>query len=188
MGLLIDIIIVTLILFVLITVISMAFYKKCPPGSMMVLFHNKTDAFGNSYKIIKSGGAFIWPIGGSYVIFDLSPFSIDLVIERLTDKDEIPVYLKAKIMLSISSNENTIQNAIERISGLNKEQINEVCLNLIPGQLRALFAGISFDEIKTREKANSKIETWLKEPLENMGIVIINTDIIELKKIEQQNK
>jgi uncharacterized membrane protein YqiK len=107
---------------------------------------------------------------------------------RLADKDEIPIYFKSKIILTISSNENGVQNAIERISGLDKGQINELCIDLISSHLRNFFAGISYEEIKNRERASVKIEESLKEPLEKVGIVIINTDIIELKKIEEQIK
>jgi uncharacterized membrane protein YqiK len=183
MGFLIDIIVILLILFAVILAISMVFYKKCPPGSIMIIYTGKTDVYGNNLKIIKSGGAFIWPFGVWHVIFDLSPFSIIFELEKLHDKDDMLIYFKSKIILAISSNENELQNTIERISGLGKEQIKEICIDLISSQLRTFFSGVSYEELKIREKATIHITESLTEPLDKIGIKIINLDLIELKKV-----
>jgi flotillin len=178
-----ETIIPILIFIIILTSISLKYYKKCPAGSMMVIFNNKSDAFGSTIKIIKSGGAFVWPLGGSYVIFDLSPFSISIYIEKLHDKDGILLHLKAKILLAISSYESEVQNAIERISGLNKAQINELSIDLVSSHLRSFFAVISIDETKDREKITASLIEAIKVPLEDIGLRIMNLDIIEIKKV-----
>jgi flotillin len=172
-----------LFVIILIAVIGLKYYVKCPAGSILIVFNNKSDAFGNTIKIIKSGGAYIWPFGGSYVIFDLSPFSIQLDLAKLHDKDGISLHLNAKILLAISSFENEVQNAIERISGLNKAQISELSTDLMASHTRTFFSSIQVEETKNREKITSTLVEALKVPIEDIGLKIINLDIIEIRQI-----
>jgi uncharacterized membrane protein YqiK len=172
-----------LFLIILMTAVGLKYYVKCPAGSILIVFNNKSDSYGNSTKIIKSGGAYVWPFGGSYVIFDLSPFSIQLDLDKLHDKDGISLHLHSKILLAISSYESELQNAIERISGLNKAQISELSKDIISSHTRTFFNSIAMEETRSRETITNKLIESFKVPLEDIGLKIMNLDIIEIRRI-----
>jgi uncharacterized membrane protein YqiK len=171
-----------LLIIILITVIGLKYYVKCPAGSILIVFNNKSDSFGNSTKIIKSGGAYIWPFGGSYVVFDLSPFSIQLDINKLQDKDGLLLHLHAKILLAISSYESELQNAIERISGLNKVQISELSKDLISSHMRTFLTTIPMEDTRNRGIITNMLIEALKTPREDIGLRIMDLYIIEIAK------
>jgi uncharacterized membrane protein YqiK len=181
-DLLILLIIILISIFIVITILS-RFYKKCPPGCIIVVFNNNQDAYGSTYKIVKSGGAYVWPFGGSYVIFDLSPFNLKIDIEKLIDNQGKAYQLSLKAILSISSEENVLQKSIERISGLSKEKIDNIVSDLIISHIRSYFAGISGEEYKNRENFKLSLTSLLVEPLEEFGIKILNVDVVEVNEI-----
>jgi len=178
-----ELIVPILIFAIILVAFTLLLYKKCPAGSMLVIYNNNADAFGNNIKIIKSGGAFIWPFGSSAVIFDLSPFSVNIDMEKIYDKNGNSIYLKLKLLLSISTFETEVQNAVERLSGLSKNQINELSKDLISGHLRSFFINTMIEETREREKISQSMLETLKTPLEEVGLKIMNLDIIEVRKI-----
>jgi len=167
----------------IILALALKFYKKCPVGSILVIFNNISDNYGNKIKIIKSGGAFVWPFGGSYKIIDLKPFSINLIPENLLSKNEKRYQFNVKFILAINPDENVLYKSLERISGLSDEQLQQIALDMISGQLRTLFINMDDIEISNRSKVDYKIFQSLYEPLDNLGLQLLNLDIIELKQI-----
>jgi uncharacterized membrane protein YqiK len=179
----IILLIIILISISILTSILLKFYKKCPPGCLLVVFNNRQDAYGSNFKIVKLGGAYVWPFGGSYVIFDLSPFTIRIDIEKLTDKQGKRYQINLKILLAMSSEESVVQNAIDWISGLSKEQINNLASDLISSLIRSFFAGFSGEEYKNREVLKLNLINVLTEQLEDIGLKIVNIDIVEVKQV-----
>ena len=177
----IEIIMLLLIVIVILTAVALNYYKKCPAGSMLVVFNNKPDVFGSTVKIIKSGGAFVWPFGGSFVILDLSPFPVDIFFDKIIYKDGSLRNFKAKLILSISTYEEEVKNAIERISGLGREKVIELSRDIISGHLRSFFLGISKNEIVDHLILKNKIAEELEQPLEDIGLRIMNMDLMELQ-------
>jgi flotillin len=164
------------------TIILLNFYKKCPPGCMLVVFNNKADDFGSKLKIIKSGGAFVWPFGGSFAIFDLSPFLIELLNARLTDRDGIDRIMDAKYLMALSSQESIVERAVERFAGLPREQIVQIARDLISSHIRSWFNHHSEKEFSDREYLNSGIKEMLEDSLEKTGLNLMNVDIIDIRK------
>jgi flotillin len=176
------IILLVLILFLILIAIALRFYKKCPAGSVLIIFNNISDNYGNHIKIIKSGGAFVWPFGGSYKIIDLKPFSVNVCPENLINKNEKPYFFNAKFILSINPDENVLYKSLERISGLSREQLEQLSTDMISGQLRSLFYNLDVAELENRGKLDYQLFQSLLEPLDNLGLQLINLDIIEFRK------
>jgi uncharacterized membrane protein YqiK len=174
--------IVIIVFSVILISLFLNFYKKCPPGSALVLINNKPDIYGSTIKILKSGGVFVWPFSGSFVIFDLSPFSLTINQEKLSDKQGRSIHLNMKILLAISDEERIMENAVKRFSGLSQEKINNIANEIICGQIRSFFAGYEGD-IKDRKGLQLNIINVLSEQMEAIGLKIMNVDVVEVKQV-----
>jgi uncharacterized membrane protein YqiK len=174
--------IVIIVFSVILISLFLNFYKKCPPGSALVLINNKPDIYGSTIKIFKSGGVFVWPFSGSFVIFDLSPFSLTINHEKLLDKQGKYNHLNMKILLAISDEERIMENAVGRLSGLSQEKINSIANDIISGNIRSFFAGFE-GEIKNREALQLNIINVLREQMEAIGLKIINVDIVDVGQV-----
>lgn len=151
-------------------------YKKCPPGHVLIINNNKPDNFGNLNKIIFSGGAFIWPIVGSYQLFSLAPMVVTLNEELLAKNNE-KVKIGLKTNIGISTSETVLKNAIDRFSGLNISQIKQVAEDIILSQLRIIVAGSDKSELEKIPDFNKKLTKELEGELMEIGLKLINLDV-----------
>lgn len=169
------------IIFFLIISYFFKFYKKCPPGHIMVIYNNKSDVFGNTIKVIHSGGAFVWPTSGSFQLFNLTPFTIEQKMQNLLTHDQQKVDLELKVIAAISTREITLQNAVERISGLTHEQLKSLSSDLISSQIRFAIISMKAGEIKESAEFTALLSKLLEEEISKIGLKIINTDIKNIK-------
>lgn len=149
---------------------------------MLIIFNTKPDLYGNRIKIIKSGAAFIIPALASYVIFDLSPFTININNGQFHDKEGSLIKINAKFILAISTDELVIEHAFERISGLPREQISNLAKELIESDLRSFISeNTGLDKLQNNDFKNQLFQS-IKEPLEDIGLMIMNVDLVEVKR------
>ncbi len=157
-------------------------YKKCPPGHVLIINNNKPDNFGNLNKILFSGGAFVWPIVGSYQIFSLAPIPIIIKEDFLASSNQ-RVKLDIKINIGISTSETVLKDAIDRFSGLNIEQIKEIAEDIISGQLRKVTASVDTNELQDISAYANKITKEVSGELIEIGLKLINLDIKKIERI-----
>ncbi len=175
------VIIVLIALFVTISFILTA-YKKCPPGHVLIINNSKPDSFGNLNKIIFSGGAFVWPLVGSYQIFSLAPIIIDLHIQELAVKNQQKINFDAQAIIGISTSETVLKNAIDRFSGQNTAQIQQVAKNIILGQIRLLASETGISEIENFTQFSKKLSKEIEGEMIEIGLKRINLDITKVEK------
>jgi flotillin len=174
--------VIFLILFIVLATLIIKYYKKCPPGFALVIFNSRADAWGNTIKVIKSGGAFIWPVGGSHILIDLSPFSLPVTIEKIYDNEAKAYSLKTKFMLAKSADENVLQRSFERYSGLSNDRLGEIVSDLSKGHIRTYFASLKQTEHSNMEELTKNLSKLLIEPIEDTGLNLLNIEILEIKK------
>jgi flotillin len=159
-------------------------YKKCPSDKIMVVYgktgKNK-DGTARSAKCIHGGAAFVWPIIQGYCFMDLTPMSIAVDLRKALSRQNIRIDVPSVFTVGISTETGVMQNAAERLRGLQLRDIQELAKDIILGQLRLIIAQMDIEEInadrdKFLEKVSGNVETELKK----IGLKLFNVNITDI--------
>lgn len=168
---------------VVIIVVFVRRYKRCPADKIMVVYGKVGGESGKSSKCIHGGAAFIWPVFQDYAFLDLAPISIDVELKNALSKQNIRVDIPSSFTVGISTEPAVMQNAAERLlSFTSKEQIKSVAREIIFGQLRLVIATMDIEEINSnRDKLNAAVFHNVEVELKKIGLKLINLNITDIK-------
>ncbi len=154
-------------------------YKRCPSDKILVVY-GKTGG-GKSAKTIHGGAAFIWPIIQDYAFLDLTPMSIEVSLTNALSKQNIRVNVPSRFTIGISTEPSVMQNAAERLLGLNLDAVQDLAQEIIFGQLRLVVASMDIEEINTdRDQFLSHITHSVEAELKKVGLKLINVNITDI--------
>ncbi|WBX71495.1 flotillin family protein [Tenacibaculum retecalamus] len=174
----IGIIISILFIFILfITLIKR--YKRCPSDRILVVY-GKVGG-GQSAKCIHGGAAFIFPVIQDYQFLDLTPISIEVNLVNALSKQNIRVNVPSRFTIGVSTEPGIMQNAAERLLGLDQNNIQELAQEIIFGQLRLVVASMDIEEINSdRDKFLTNISKSVESELKKVGLKLINVNITDI--------
>ncbi len=154
-------------------------YKRCPSDRILVVY-GKVGG-GKSAKCIHGGAAFILPVIQDYQFLDLTPISIEVNLVNALSKQNIRVNVPSRFTIGISTEPGIMQNAAERLLGLNQDNIQELAQEIIFGQLRLVVASMDIEEINSdRDKFLSNISQSVESELKKVGLKLINVNITDI--------
>ena len=154
-------------------------YKRCPSDRILVVY-GKTGG-GLSAKCIHGGASFIWPIIQDYEFLDLTPMSIEVNLTNALSKQNIRVNVPSRFTIGISTEPSVMQNAAERLLGLNLDAVQELAQEIIFGQLRLVVASMDIEEINSdRDQFLSHITHSVEAELKKVGLKLINVNITDI--------
>lgn len=169
-----------LILFILLILVFVSRYKRCPSDKILVIY-GKTGG-GTSAKTLAGGAAFVVPVFQSYEYLDLTPISIDVNLVGALSKQNIRVNVPSRFTVGISTKEDTMLNAAERLLGKTTEQIREIAKDILFGQLRLVVATMDIEEINSdRDKFLSNVATNVDAELRKIGLSLINVNVTDIQ-------
>lgn len=179
------IIIAVAVLFVFILITSMfRRYKRCPSDRILVVYGKvgKGVDGDRTAKCIHGGAAFIWPIIQDYAFMDLTPMSIEVDLKGALSKQNIRVDVPSKYTVGISTEPGVMENAAERLLGLQRQDIHSLANDIILGQMRLVVAMMDIEEINSnRDKFLSNIASNVEAELKKVGLKLINVNITDIK-------
>ena len=183
MEILIAICVAVLVLFAcLIAILSR--YRKCPSDKVLVIYGKVgTDKNGESRsaKCIHGGAAFIVPVIQSYQYLDLTPISINVDLRNALSKQNIRVDVPSRFTVGISTEPGVMQNAAERLLGLQLGEIQELAKDIILGQLRLVIATMDIEEINAdRDKFLISVSNNVEIELKKIGLRLINVNVTDI--------
>ncbi|MFN3195964.1 MAG: flotillin family protein [Chlorobiota bacterium] len=154
-------------------------YKRCPSDKILVVF-GKTGG-QTSAKCVHGGAAFIWPIIQDYAFLHLTPISLEVNLLNALSKQNIRVNVPSRFTIGISTEPSIMQNAAERLLGLNQDMIKDLAQEIIFGQLRLVVASMDIEEINIdRDKFLSHITLSVEAELKKVGLKLINVNITDI--------
>ncbi|MDC0283277.1 flotillin family protein [Akkermansiaceae bacterium] len=152
-------------------------YQRCPSDKILVIY-GKTGGDGRSPKCIHGGAAFVWPIVQDYQYLDLTPIPIDIKLEGLPSRQKIRVNMPATVTIGISTKAGVMQNAAERMLGLDLNQIRLIGQEIISGQMRVVVASMDIETLNSdRDLLIEKIVAGVEVELTKVGLRLININI-----------
>jgi flotillin len=154
-------------------------YKRCPSDRILVVYGRVGT--GNSAKCIHGGAAFIWPVIQDYQFLDLTPISIEVNLKNALSKQNIRVNVPSRFTIGVSTEPGIMQNAAERMLGLGQQEIQELAMEIIFGQLRLVVASMDIEEINSdRDKFLNNISNSVESELKKVGLKLINVNITDI--------
>ncbi len=159
-------------------------YKRCPSDQILVVYGKigkGQEKSTRSSKCIHGGAAFIWPVFQSFMYLDLTPMSIEVNLKSALSKQNIRVDVPSRFTVGISTEEGVMQNAAERLLGLNLNVIQELAKDIIFGQLRLVVATMDIEEINTdRDKFLANVSMNVEAELKKIGLKLINVNVTDI--------
>ena len=169
--------IVLLVAFFLAILISQ--YKRCPSNRILVVYGKVTGA--RAARCIHGGGTFVIPLLQSYGFLTLEPITIDIELQSALSKKNIRVNVPSTFTIGISTDPDIMNNAAERLLGLDEGQIAIQSKDIILGQMRLVIATLSIEEInQDREKFLDLVNKNVNTELNKVGLEMINVNIRDI--------
>ena len=173
------ILILVVVLFVTFAAI-LARYKRCPSDKILVIY-GKTGRHASA-KCIHGGASFIWPVFQSYSFLDLTPISIECNLTNALSKQNIRVDVPCRFTVGISTEQDSMTNAAERLLGLSTEDIRNIATDILFGQLRLVIATMDIEEINAdRDKFLANVSTNVEAELRKIGLKLINVNVTDIR-------
>jgi flotillin len=172
--------IITVLAFVLfITVFFIKRYRRCPSNQILVVYGRVGGQ--KASKCIHGGGTFVLPLLQDYAYISLEPFVIDIPLEGALSQNNIRVNVPSTFTVGVSTDPVLMNNAAERLLGLNLNQIRELVQDIILGQLRLVIATLTIEEInRDREKFMKLINENVGQEINKIGLDLINVNIRDI--------
>lgn len=174
-----TIIVVAVAVFVGVFLVLASRYKRCPSDKILVVY-GRTG--GTSARCVHGGGAFIWPVIQDYAYLDLKPISIEANLTNALSRQNIRVDVPCRFTIAISTDQDTMGSAAERLLGLKPDQIQELSKDILFGQLRLVIATMTIEEINSdRDKFLDNISKNVDTELKKIGLKLINVNVTDIK-------
>lgn len=158
-------------------------YRRCSSDKILVVFGKvgSTSRGGLAAKCYHGGAAFIWPIFQDYAYLDLAPMSIEIDLTGALSQQNIRVNVPSAFTVGISTDPGVMENAAERVLGMNRVAVQELAKDIIFGQMRVVIATMPIEEINAdRDKLVANIANGVEVELRKVGLRLINVNIQDI--------
>ncbi|MEN7549873.1 SPFH domain-containing protein [Rapidithrix thailandica] len=154
-------------------------YKRCPSNQILVIYGKVGK--GKSARCVHGGGSFIWPVIQDWKYLDLNPLPIEIDLRGALSKQNIRINTPSTFTVAISTREEIMLNAAERLLGLGIDEVRDQALDIILGQLRLVIATLTIEEInQDREQFLQLINKHVAIELNKIGLELINVNIKDI--------
>jgi flotillin len=161
-------------------------YKKVGPNEVLVIsgrsYSGADTQTGQrvkrSFRIVRGGGTFVWPVVERVDDLSLELMTIDVVTPKVYTAQGVPVTVDGVAQVKIGSDDVSIITAAEQFLSKKVDQIKNIALQTLEGHLRGILGTLTVEEIyKDRDKFAQRVQEVSALDLKNMGLVIISFTI-----------
>ena len=154
-------------------------YKRCPSDKILVVFGKVGE--GQSARCIHGGGIFVWPLIQDYAYMSLRPMTISIPLQKALSMQNIRINVPSTFTVGISTEQEIMTSAAERLLNLTGAQIEEMAKEIIFGQLRLTVASLTIEQInQDRESFLGSIRKNVEPELKKIGLYLINVNITDI--------
>jgi len=157
------------------------FYYICQPSEMLIFAGpNTKDNEGKilGYRLVKGGSSIKMPLIEKTFRMDLTNMIIELKVTNAYSKGGIPLNVEGVANIKIAGEEPTIHNAIERLLGKTRKQIELLAKQTLEGNLRGVLSSLTPEQVNEDKIAFAKsLLEEAEDDLEKLGLVLDNLQI-----------
>ena len=165
------------VLVILLLIVMIVSYKKVGPNQVLFI----TGAFlRGRVKVIKGGGAFVWPVLQQAQVQTLDTFNIDVSVSDIMTKTQVPVDVQATALLRVGSNVDMLATAAEKILGLDADERDEQLTEIVKGGLREVLTTLTPVEANDRGTFQEAVIKNITDTFANLGLEITKLTITSI--------
>ena len=156
-------------------------YRRCKPNQVLVVY-GKTGGEKKSAKLYHGGAAFVLPIIQSYDVLSMEPMQIDCRLTGALSSQNIRVDVPTTITVAISTNPEIMQNAAERLLGMDTESTENLITDIVYGQMRLIIAEMTIEKLNSdRDEFLDKARKNIDNELNKLGLYLLNINISDIR-------
>ncbi|MDJ0650563.1 MAG: SPFH domain-containing protein [Xenococcaceae cyanobacterium MO_188.B19] len=156
-------------------------YYICQPSEILIFAGTKTRSSNGKevgYRLVKGGSSIRVPMLEEAFKMDLTNMIIELKVSNAYSKGGIPLTVEGVANIKIAGEEPTIHNAIERLLGKSRKQIELLAKQTLEGNLRGVLASLTPEQVNEDKIAFAKsLLDEAEDDLEKLGLVLDNLQI-----------
>ncbi|HEY9667682.1 MAG TPA: SPFH domain-containing protein, partial [Coleofasciculaceae cyanobacterium] len=136
------------------------FYYICQPSEVLIFAGSRTqlpDGQDVGYRLVKGGSSLQVPLLERTFRMDLTNMIIDLRVVNAYSKGGIPLTVEGVANIKIAGTEPSIHNAIERLLGKTRKEIEQLAKETLEGNLRGVLASLTPEQANADQIAFAKI-------------------------------
>jgi len=187
-GVLIAVLAVFALFFVLLVLafVYASRYKKVGPNEVLIISGRgvgTTDPgtgqkMRRSFRIVRGGGTFIWPVVERVDNLSLELMTIEVVTTNVYTSQGVPVTVDGVAQVKVGSDDVSIVTAAEQFLSKSTKEIQNVALQTLEGHLRAILGTLTVEEIyRDRDKFAQRVQEVSALDMKNMGLTIVSFTI-----------
>ncbi|MEM9506151.1 MAG: SPFH domain-containing protein [Cyanobacteria bacterium P01_E01_bin.35] len=156
-------------------------YYICQPSEILIFAGTKTRGQAGQeigYRLVKGGSSIRTPMLEQAFRMDLTNMIIELKVANAYSKGGIPLTVEGVANIKIAGEEPTIHNAIERLLGKSRKQVEMLAKQTLEGNLRGVLASLTPEQVNEDKIAFAKsLLDEAEDDLEKLGLVLDNLQI-----------
>ena len=156
-------------------------YYICQPSEILIFAGGKShssDGKEVGYRLVKGGSSIRTPLLEQAFRMDLTNMIIELKVANAYSKGGIPLTVEGVANIKIAGKEPTIHNAIERLIGKSRKEIELLAKETLEGNLRGVLASLTPEQVNEDKIAFAKsLLDEAEDDLEKLGLVLDNLQI-----------
>ncbi|MFB5762202.1 flotillin family protein [Paenibacillus medicaginis] len=187
-----DIFLIPGIVVAVILVLGIAFwarYKTVGPDEAMIVtgsfLGNKNiseDESGRKIKIVRGGGAFIWPIFQQSEFISLLSHKLDVTTPEVYTEQGVPVIADGVAIIKVGSSIEDVATAAEQFIGKPLESLKGEAQEVLEGHLRAILGSMTVEEVyRNRDRFAQEVQGVAARDLKKMGLQIVSFTIKDVR-------
>ena len=140
-------------------------------------------AAAKGFRTLSGGRVFVVPLLQRFSRLDLTPITIEVMVDSAIAAGIVPLNVKATVSFAIASNEAGRNHAVTRISSIaaDKAGLMKVASDIIEGHLRDSIASMTPEQVmKDKDVLVAKMINVCKLDLENIGLEITTMNIADV--------
>jgi len=164
-------------------------YKTVSPDEAMIVTGSflgtknvMVDDTGRKIKIVRGGGAFIWPIFQKAEFLSLLSHKLDVSTPEVYTEQGVPVMTDAVAIIKIGGSVEDVATAAEQFMGKPTEALKTEAQEVLEGHLRAILGSMTVEEVyRNRDKFAQEVQAVAAKDLKKMGLQIVSFTIKDVR-------
>jgi flotillin len=159
-------------------------YYICQPSEILIFAGSRQQTQNGKevgYRLVKGGSSIRVPLMERALRMELTNMIIDLRVTNAYSKGGIPLKVEGVANIKIAGEEPTIHNAIERLLGKDRKEIEQMAKETLEGNLRGVLASLTPEQVNEDKIAFAKsLLDEAEDDLEKLGLVL---DTLQIQNI-----
>ncbi|EBD0364529.1 flotillin family protein [Salmonella enterica] len=188
-----DIFVIPAVIVAVIVICGLAFwarYRTVGPEQAMIVTGSFlgngnaviSDDPGRKVKIVRGGGAFIWPVFQQSQYLSLLSHKLDISTPEVYTSEGVPVLANGVAIIKVGGATDDIATAAEQFLGKPVDALKGEAREVLEGHLRAILGGMTVEEVyRNRDKFAQEVQGVAARDLKKMGLQIVSFTIKDVQ-------